>query len=49
MTTMVYLAHDLRHDRPVALKLRIRNPPQRLGPERLQRKIKLAALRARVA
>ncbi|HEX5964168.1 MAG TPA: protein kinase [Gemmatimonadales bacterium] len=39
----VYLAHDLRHDRPVALKLLHLELASSLGPERFQREIKLAA------
>ena len=39
----VYLAHDLRHDRPVALKVLHPELAPRLGPERFQREIKLAA------
>jgi TolB-like protein len=39
----VYLAHDLRHDRPVALKVLHPELAQSLGPERFQREIKLAA------
>ena len=39
----VYLAHDLRHDRPVALKVLQPELAQTLGPERFQREIKLAA------
>jgi eukaryotic-like serine/threonine-protein kinase len=39
----VYLAHDLRHDRSVALKLLHPDLAQALGPERFQREIKLAA------
>jgi eukaryotic-like serine/threonine-protein kinase len=39
----VFLAHDLRHDRPVALKLLHPELAVRLGPERFQREIKLAA------
>src|SRR5690242_9268590 len=40
---VVYLAHDLRHDRPVALKLLLPELAATLGPERFQREIKLAA------
>jgi eukaryotic-like serine/threonine-protein kinase len=39
----VYLAHDLKHDRPVALKLLHQELAAVLGPERFQREIKLAA------
>jgi eukaryotic-like serine/threonine-protein kinase len=39
----VYLAHDLRHDRPVALKVLHPQLAQALGPDRFQREIKLAA------
>jgi eukaryotic-like serine/threonine-protein kinase len=39
----VYLAHDLRHDRPVALKVLHPELAQVLGPERFLREIKLAA------
>src|SRR3954471_1075855 len=39
----VYLAHDLRHDRPVALKVLHSELAQALGPERFQREIKLVA------
>src|SRR3954462_4852900 len=39
----VYLAHDLRHDRPVALKVLHSELAQALGPERFQREIRLAA------
>jgi eukaryotic-like serine/threonine-protein kinase len=39
----VYLAHDLRHDRPVALKMLHPELAQTLGPERFQREIRLAA------
>ncbi len=39
----VYLAHDLRHDRPVALKLLHPELAQALGPERFQREIRFAA------
>ena len=40
---VVYLAHDLRHDRSVALKVLHRELAQTLGPERFDREIKLAA------
>jgi eukaryotic-like serine/threonine-protein kinase len=39
----VYLAHDLRHDRPVALKVLHHELASTLGPERFQREIKFAA------
>jgi serine/threonine-protein kinase len=39
----VYLAHDLRHDRPVALKVLHPELASALGPERFLREIKLAA------
>jgi eukaryotic-like serine/threonine-protein kinase len=39
----VYLARDLRHDRPVALKVLHPQLSATLGPERFQREIKLAA------
>jgi serine/threonine-protein kinase len=39
----VYLAHDLKHDRPVALKVLHPELATALGPERFQREIKLAA------
>ncbi len=39
----VYLAHDLKHDRPVALKVLHRELAAVLGPERFQREILLAA------
>jgi TolB-like protein/Flp pilus assembly protein TadD len=39
----VYLAHDLRHDRPVALKVLHPHLAATLGPERFLREIKLAA------
>jgi TolB-like protein len=39
----VYLAQDLRHDRPVALKVLHPELANTLGPERFQREIKLAA------
>ncbi|HEU4346509.1 MAG TPA: hypothetical protein VFR35_01850, partial [Actinoplanes sp.] len=40
---VVYLARDLRHDRPVALKLLLPELAASLGPERFQREIHLAA------
>jgi eukaryotic-like serine/threonine-protein kinase len=39
----VYLAHDLKHDRPVALKVLSPDLGAALGPERFQREIRLAA------
>jgi serine/threonine-protein kinase len=39
----VYLARDIRHDRPVALKVLLPELAASLGPERFQREIKLAA------
>ena len=39
----VYLAHDLKHDRPVALKVLNSELAATLGPERFLREIKLAA------
>src|SRR6267378_4515226 len=39
----VYLAHDLKHNRPVALKLSHPEIAAALGPERFQREIMLAA------
>ncbi|HET8834277.1 MAG TPA: serine/threonine-protein kinase, partial [Gemmatimonadales bacterium] len=40
---VVYLARDLRHDRPVALKILLPGLAARSGPERFQREILLAA------
>ncbi len=40
---MVYLAHDLKHDRPVALKVLHPDLAASLGPERFQREIRFAA------
>ena len=40
---VVYLARDLRHDRPVALKLLHPELAVSLGPERFQREIRLTA------
>ena len=40
---VVYLATDLRHERPVALKVLLPELAAALGPERFQREIKLAA------
>ena len=39
----VHLAHDLRHDRPVALKVLHPDLAHALGPERFQREIHVAA------
>ncbi|MGH7517278.1 MAG: serine/threonine-protein kinase [Gemmatimonadales bacterium] len=39
----VYLAHDLRHDRPVALKIMRGDLVLALGPQRFRREIRLAA------
>src|SRR2546425_848847 len=39
----VFLAHDLKHDRPVALKVLHPELAAALGPERFEREIKLAA------
>jgi serine/threonine-protein kinase len=39
----VWLAHDLRHDRPVALKVLHPELAHSLGPERFLREIRLAA------
>src|SRR5439155_10730040 len=39
----VYLAHDLRHERPVALKVLHPDLAHALGPERFHREIKFAA------
>ncbi len=39
----VYLAHDLRHDRSVALKVMHPDVAHTVGPERFRREIKLAA------
>src|SRR5262245_20317 len=39
----VYLAHDLKHDRPVALKVLHQELAAVVGPERFQREIRLAA------
>lgn len=39
----VYLAHDLRHERPVALKVLHDEVAQSMGKERFEREIKLAA------
>jgi eukaryotic-like serine/threonine-protein kinase len=39
----VYLAHDLRHDRPVALKVLHPDLAATLGPERFQREIRTTA------
>ena len=40
---IVYLAQDLRHDRPVALKVLLPELAATLGPERFQREIHFAA------
>ncbi|MGN6390846.1 MAG: protein kinase domain-containing protein [Gemmatimonadales bacterium] len=40
---VVYLAHDLRHDRPVALKTLLPELAATLGPDRFQREIHFAA------
>src|SRR5206468_7054096 len=40
---VVYLAHDLRHDRSVALKVLLPELAATLGPERFQREIHFAA------
>ena len=40
---IVYLAHDLRHDRPTALKVLHDDVAASLGAERFEREIKLAA------
>jgi len=42
-TATVYLAHDLRHDRPVALKVLCPDVAAALGPERFLREIRLTA------
>src|ERR671912_2715578 len=42
-TATVYLAHDLRHDRPVALKVLHPELASAMGPERFQREIRFAA------
>jgi eukaryotic-like serine/threonine-protein kinase len=39
----VYLARDLKHERPVALKVLLPKPAASLGADRFQREIKLAA------
>ena len=39
----VYLAEDLKHDRPVALKVLLPELAASLGPERFEREIRLAA------
>jgi len=39
----VYLARDLKHDRPVALKVLLPELTSSVGPDRFQREIKLAA------
>ena len=40
---IVYLAQDLRHDRPVAIKLLLPELAATLGPDRFQREIRFAA------
>ena len=40
---VVFLAHDLRHDRPVALKVLHSEVGESMGAERFEREIKLAA------
>ena len=40
---VVYLAQDLRHDRPVALKLILPELAASLGPDRFQHEIRFAA------
>jgi serine/threonine-protein kinase len=40
---IVYLAHDLRHDRPVALKVLHEDIAASIGSERFEREVKLAA------
>jgi serine/threonine-protein kinase len=40
---VVFLAHDLRHDRPVALKVLHQEVAASLGAERFEREVKLAA------
>jgi eukaryotic-like serine/threonine-protein kinase len=42
-TAVVWLAHDLKHDRPVALKLLHQSLTSSLGPSRFQREIRFAA------
>jgi serine/threonine-protein kinase len=42
-TATVYLAHDLKHDRPVALTVLHPELAAAPGPERFQREIRLAA------
>ena len=39
----VFLAHDVKHDRPVALKVLLPELAASLGPDRFQREIRLAA------
>jgi eukaryotic-like serine/threonine-protein kinase len=39
----VYLAHDVQHDRPVALKVVLPELAASMGNERFQREIRLAA------
>jgi serine/threonine-protein kinase len=40
---VVYLARDLRHDRPVALKILLPERDSPLGPQRFEREIRFAA------
>ena len=42
-TAFVFLAHDLKHDRPVAIKVLRPEIAVLLGPERFLREIRLAA------
>jgi serine/threonine-protein kinase len=42
-TAVVWLAHDLKHDRPVAFKLLHQSLASSLGPARFQREIRFAA------
>jgi serine/threonine-protein kinase len=42
-TAVVWLAHDVKHDRPVALKLLHQSLTSSLGPARFQREIRFAA------
>src|SRR5262245_7444825 len=39
----VFLAHDIKHDRPVALKVLLPELAASLGPDRFQREIRFAA------
>ena len=45
----VYLAHDLRHDRPVALKVLHPDLASTVGPDRFQREIRLAASKRKIS